>query len=270
MDYFNDIEFVTYGYMTNSEIGTQDRIFDGYYGIQYLHSGALSVRTGDNPAEYFDKPGVFITYPGIPFTYGSPPGTSRNHVFICFRGPRITERYIPSGLLELRETNLFCRIINSEEYLRTACQLIQCLKTPDKLLHARAVWLLEELLLRIHVQPEISDKLYIRYSKKLENLRDSIAAAPVKKVDFKHEAARIGLSYVHFCRLFKELAGLPPGAFHFECRMRHAENLLINTDNRVFEIAQECGFNDAYHFSRIFKKHTKQSPRQFRDLYGNG
>ncbi len=212
MDYFNDIEFVLCGYMDKAQMNTRNRLFEGYYGLQYLHSGALNVQIGDNPPEYFDSPGVFVTYPGASFTYGSPAGTARNHAYICFKGPR-AERYFAEGLLECRETGVFHDIINPEEFLNTVNKLINYINLSDVYSHARAVLLLEELLLQIREQREPSERQHMRYAPELRKLRDNIAVNPLKKWDFSREASRIGLSYIYFCRLFKQLTGRHRGHF---------------------------------------------------------
>jgi transcriptional regulator GlxA family with amidase domain len=50
--------------------------------------------------------------------------------------------------------------------------------------------------------------------------------------------------------------------------MRLARNLLANTSMRIGEIAAETGFNDMFHFSRIFKKRFGKSPVAYRKKYG--
>ena len=47
-------------------------------------------------------------------------------------------------------------------------------------------------------------------------------------------------------------------------RAKHAQNGLINSDRRVFEIAQSVGFKDPTVFSRAFKNWTGQSPQEYR------
>ena len=267
MNYCEDLFFVNYGLAEKTSNTTYGRMFDGYYGIQFLHRGRMFAHTGDHPAEYADSPCVFISFPGVPFSYGSPEGTCRSQAHVCFRGDR-AERYCTEGLITLRETGLFRRLRNPEVFFRTMRNLFQLLKIPGSIPHARAVLLLEELLLQIHEQPSVPEKLYSHYMSDLLALRDRIAMEPLKNWDFQKEARRMNLSYVHFRRIFRQVTAWPPGAFLLECRLRHAEKMLMSSHDRIAEVAQECGFNDAYHFSRIFKKHCRHSPAEFRKLYG--
>ncbi len=46
-----------------------------------------------------------------------------------------------------------------------------------------------------------------------------------------------------------------------------AKRNILHTDRSVSEIAELLRFNDASYFSKFFKKHTGQTPRQFRQSY---
>ena len=267
MNYCADLDFVNYGYAEKTSRSTFGRLFEGYYGIQFLHHGKMFAHTGSHAPEYAEGPAVFITFPETPFHYGSPEGTFRAQAHICFRGERVA-LYRAGGLLDLRSASLFRRLHDPELFFRTLQNLFQLLKVPGEVPHARAVLLLEELLLQIHEQPTLPDKLYSRYMNDLLSLRDRIAMTPLAGWDFRKEARKMGLSYVHFRRIFKQVTNWPPGAFLLECRLRQAEKMLMNSRARIAETAQECGFGDAYHFSRIFKKHCGCSPAEFRKRYG--
>ena len=268
MHYGADLRFVNSGYSENADTQAVGRMFEGYYGIQFLRSGKMFACTGTNPREYAEEPAVFITFPGVPFHYGSPENATREQAHVCFQGSRV-DRYLAEGLLTPRETGLFRRLRNPEAFFLSMRNLFQLLKVPGSVPHARAVLLLEELLLQIQEQPSLPDKLYSHYMNDLLALRDRIAMDPLAAWDFPAEARRMSLSYVHFRRIFKQVTSWPPSSFLLECRLRHAGKMLMNTHARVAEIAQLCGFNDAYHFSRIFKKRCRHSPAEFRKLFGN-
>ena len=49
-------------------------------------------------------------------------------------------------------------------------------------------------------------------------------------------------------------------------RLRDAKNLLINTNQKINEIAEQIGYNSADHFSRVFRQTYGMSPAEFRKL----
>lgn len=62
---------------------------------------------------------------------------------------------------------------------------------------------------------------------------------------------------------FAKLNTSPLSIIH-ERVILEAKRLLIYTDKTAKEIAYDIGFDDASHLSRLFKKHTEQSPSQFK------
>ncbi len=76
-----------------------------------------------------------------------------------------------------------------------------------------------------------------------------------------------GVSEVHFRRLFSSLYGTSPIKFITAARIKKAKELLMNTDNSIASVAEECGFENHYYFSKIFKCATNKTPGEFRRLY---
>ncbi len=77
-------------------------------------------------------------------------------------------------------------------------------------------------------------------------------------------ATELGLSEVHFRRLFKSLYRIGPARFLSEVRVNHAKELLAEQEVPVQEIAARCGYTSAYYFSRAFRKLTGVSPTDYR------
>ena len=83
-------------------------------------------------------------------------------------------------------------------------------------------------------------------------------------------AAHANLSVSHFSRRFKEQTGFSPVDYYIHLKIQHASMLLTFTDKSVKEIGAEVGYQDAYYFSRIFRKVMGMSPSQFRGQTGEG
>ena len=77
-------------------------------------------------------------------------------------------------------------------------------------------------------------------------------------------AEQAGMSEYHFNRLFKRAVGLPPSQYQIKLRMDEARRLLRETELTVVTVANEVGYTNPSHFSRIFRKDTGFSPRDYR------
>ncbi|MDD5597089.1 MAG: AraC family transcriptional regulator, partial [Victivallaceae bacterium] len=68
----------------------------------------------------------------------------------------------------------------------------------------------------------------------------------------------------YFSRMFKDTFGCTAYQYLINQKVARAKNLLLNSNRSIKEIAELCGFEDPYYFSRIFKKKEFVSPRQYR------
>jgi AraC-like DNA-binding protein len=82
--------------------------------------------------------------------------------------------------------------------------------------------------------------------------------------DWHAVAKSLGMSYDTFRKQFARLAGMPPAQYRKARVMERAAKILLEPDSSLAEVAQACGFYDAFHFSRQFKKATGLSPSEFR------
>ena len=104
---------------------------------------------------------------------------------------------------------------------------------------------------------ESEDYRHILPAKKYieEHYREDIAVSDL--------AAICNLSETHLRRLFARVLSCSPTEYRLNLRMMEAKYLLLSGDYGVAEAAEAVGFEDANYFSRVFKKHTGQSPTSF-------
>ncbi|MCR4813291.1 MAG: AraC family transcriptional regulator [Lachnospiraceae bacterium] len=77
-------------------------------------------------------------------------------------------------------------------------------------------------------------------------------------------ASEAGFSEGYFSRLFSSQTGLSFTDYLINIRIRHAKELLIQTDKTVSEIAFETGFSNGDYFSSSFSKREGMTPSAFR------
>ncbi|NOY75932.1 MAG: AraC family transcriptional regulator [Kiritimatiellaeota bacterium] len=262
MDYFDGISFLGSGNIEHHMTVHREQTFNGYYGIQYNHRGHLDFAIGGAPIVSVEGAWAFITYPGESFYYGPPPEKERQHTYVCFKGPRV-DRFIQSGLITIDGDRPLVKVTHSERFLATMLNLTELLnQTPIP--HSRAVLLLEDLLLRLNEQPVKTPAVGGYLKSAISRLVDEMRAHPQLDWDFKKEAVSIGISYPHFRRIFKQLLEVSPGRFIINTRLQRAADSLLRGDDQISAIAEKCGFNDGFYFSRLFKKSYHLSPLSYR------
>jgi AraC-like DNA-binding protein len=77
-------------------------------------------------------------------------------------------------------------------------------------------------------------------------------------------AARAGLSRTVLAERFRVAMGETPLAYLRTVRMQKAMRILAETARTLEQVAQEVGYQDAFGFSKVFKRSVGLSPREFR------
>ena len=76
--------------------------------------------------------------------------------------------------------------------------------------------------------------------------------------------ADLGVSNSYFSSIFKKETGQPFVTYLTDYRMDRAEELVLNTDEKSYKIAEKVGYQDANYFSYVFKKKFGVSPSKYR------
>lgn len=121
--------------------------------------------------------------------------------------------------------------------------------------------LLSDLIVRGDKRPEVTTPY--RY----EGVRLALAYMEKhykEELSLRDLASAAGLSREHFCRLFSEVAKLPPMTYLNRLRVQKSMELLTATDLTIQEISDRCGFGSAGYYDRIFRRFQGQTPREYR------
>ena len=98
----------------------------------------------------------------------------------------------------------------------------------------------------------------------LEAVRSRIVASLPKAMVVDVLAAEHGMSRSHFSHFFRVRTGRTPARFATEVRIHEATRLLLDTRAPLKQIADACGFLDANHFCKVFRRLQHLSPASYR------
>ncbi len=123
-------------------------------------------------------------------------------------------------------------------------------------------WFLDKLekpCMLIKTRQESQSKSVVATAKRYiqENYSRDISLDEVSK--------EVNVSPYYFSKLFKEEAGENFIEYLTNIRMEKAKEMLRDEDLSIKEIGYQVGYTDPNYFSRIFKKQTEMTPREFRE-----
>jgi YesN/AraC family two-component response regulator len=85
------------------------------------------------------------------------------------------------------------------------------------------------------------------------------------KISLEQIAHNMYLSPVYISKIFKEETGESPINYLIKIRLEKAKDILINGDGgSIKNIANLVGYDDVYHFSKLFKKYYGISPLYYK------
>ncbi|WP_337101108.1 AraC family transcriptional regulator [Paenibacillus sp. YIM B09110] len=164
-------------------------------------------------------------------------------------GMRLPSRFKPHDPFRFRDTML---------------RMVDCWNRHDTLNRLEAQGLATELIVMLlrdhtslgtHTAPSASSLKWMTSYLHL-NLSESLTVEDM--------ARRANLSPSRFRTVFKQQFGQPPHQYLLQLRLRHACELLEQTDYPLHTVADYCGFADLHHFAKSFKGEIGQAPGAYR------
>ena len=83
-------------------------------------------------------------------------------------------------------------------------------------------------------------------------------------ITLEEVAGHVHLNPSYFSSTFKQACGSSFKEYLNMVRIEESKRLLANTDYSLINIAIATGFEDQSYFSKVFKKHTGMTPKQYR------
>ena len=91
----------------------------------------------------------------------------------------------------------------------------------------------------------------------LERYRD-------KDLTLETVARKVAMSKNHLSKIFKQQVGQGIWDYLMEIRMRKAKELLATTELKVYQIAEQVGYDNFYYFNKLFKKTFGVTPLEYK------
>ncbi|WP_438351533.1 response regulator [Paenibacillus sp. FA6] len=119
---------------------------------------------------------------------------------------------------------------------------------------------------------KIVDRMYQQLASRMGN-KEVAQLSQVKKyieenyasnITLESMAALVFMNSYYFSSFFKKHTGQNFKHYVTEVRMKHALQLLQQNDLMVYEIAERVGYNNARHFSDMFKKKYGKLPQEYK------
>lgn len=101
---------------------------------------------------------------------------------------------------------------------------------------------------------------------RLRRVREYIDAHLDEELSLAELAAVADLSQYHFARAFRKSTGQTPQQYLMKQRIERAKELLAREDLPLVEVGLRTGFKNQSHFTTLFRRFTKLTPKTWREL----
>ncbi|MBA9026669.1 MULTISPECIES: helix-turn-helix transcriptional regulator [Bacillaceae] len=126
--------------------------------------------------------------------------------------------------------------------------------------------LLNILGLLLRTQTEYNPAHFPMHGDRILELMVLIEEKPAEMWTNQKLAKHLNMNDDHMSKIFKRIAGMPPGEYVQMIRLRKARLLLRETNLSIEEVGREIGYADIHYFSRLFRKYEGISPSKYRNL----
>ncbi|MBE7103902.1 helix-turn-helix domain-containing protein [Bacillus cereus] len=104
-----------------------------------------------------------------------------------------------------------------------------------------------------------------KHSKPINICRNYIFTHLYEDITLSHLAEVVALNPSYLSSLFKKEVGISLGEYIQRAKIDESKKLMTYTRHSISEISTLLNFHDQSHFTKVFKKHTGISPKQFKN-----
>lgn len=122
----------------------------------------------------------------------------------------------------------------------------------------------------IKTMRKITDTKREAHSDSIKSVTKHIENHFNENITLSESAQKLNYSSAHLSRKFKESTGMNFSEYLQRTRIKEACRLLCDTDKKIIEVAQLCGYCDVNTFNKLFKKYVGSTPSGFRKSIKRG
>lgn len=105
-----------------------------------------------------------------------------------------------------------------------------------------------------------------KYTNKIiEAVKKYIIENYSNNISLEMAANSVHMNHMYLSRLFKKETGVSFTDYLTDIRMQKAKKLMENVSIKLYEISEMVGYYSPKHFSKVFKKNTGVTPKQYRN-----
>ena len=144
---------------------------------------------------------------------------------------------------------------------------VQPLQMPAEIYYFSSVWdwidFLKELLTRFLENEQPASREEDPRFKLIGEIQAYIQENFSQKLSLSEIAQQKHINYCYLSLLFKDVANVTFQDYLMDVRLNHACQLLQTGQYKIKDVAELSGFSDQHYFSKIFKKITGYTPREY-------
>ena len=203
---------------------------------------------------------LFLYGPGVEHHFRTDPERPLMKYHVVFGGEEAGEWLTR---LEL-EPGAILQTTNGLALKRAFDEMIERGSSRSSLAQDLCVNLLRQILLMARADAIETGLSGTRAFATYRRVHDFIAAHHLRVTTLDGIASECGLDAAYLCRLFARFQDETPYQHLTRMRMEHAAGRLLEGGRSVKQVAEELGFSDPFHFSRVFKSVHRVPPSRYR------
>lgn len=233
-----------------------------HYVVHFIISGEGFVYY-DNKKTVAKKGDIFAIMPNRTLSYMQNPENPWKSIWVEFTGSECHHLFESVGI---DENNLILPVRDFEKFERLFLDLLQSASDnddPEGYLTIGKIYSIFGML-----KEELPQKIDLPYNDDIiRSAIDYINTNYCYKISPGEIAKSLFVSPQYLARLFKKNLGVSPSEYITSVRLKHAAQMLTNTNLRINAISEAVGFASPYYFSVTFKKGYMFCPKIYREAH---